>query len=235
MNNASEPSPSPTTADGATQLSRARSVFALLGCAQAYDASPSNVRALPWSLRTYTPGARLCGPVFSVNTENDMLPGLQALYLAPAGSVIVVNNLAPISEALAGDVFCTDALHAGMAGLVVNGAIRDIEELRRIGLPVYAREHTFVSARTAVKAARQVPEEVTIGDVTLSPGDWLVGDDDGLLAIAQRKLGPVLVGAQLVEEREAKLRAEIRSGKRLHDLCGLPDFLAGKAPLGFEP
>jgi regulator of RNase E activity RraA len=164
-----------------------------------------------------------------------MLPGLQALHVAPRGSVIVVNNLASESEALAGDIFVHDAIAGGLGGLIVNGAVRDVADLRTLGFPVFARHVTFVSAKTAVVPAREVPERVVIDGVLIEPGDWVFGDDDGLIAVAARFLSAVVSGAQIVAEREAELKTAIRSRDRLGTLCGLPDFLAGRSPLKFNP
>ncbi|WP_460060568.1 RraA family protein [Streptomyces sp. YKOK-I1] len=213
---------------------RLASLFDRLGCALLHDAAPDVATVVDTPLRSRTPGLSAAGPAFPVATDNDMLPCLQALDLAPPGSVIVVHNTTERSEALAGDIYVTACKERGIAGLIVDGAVRDVDSLPEMAFPVFSSQVTYVSAKTAKAPAREVPESVTLGSCTLRPGDWIFADGDGVLTVTQRYVSAVLRAAVLLAEREEELKGKLRAGETLGELCGLGDFLAGRAPLRFE-
>ncbi len=208
--------------------------FNSLGCAQLNDASRKRTIPLDGSIVNRIRHMKLSGPAYPVNAENDMLPGLQALYTAPRGAVLFINNVAPVSEALVGDIFVLDAARRGLGGIVVNGAIRDLDDIEELGVPVFSRSVTFISAKTAVSPSRVVPDRVSVSGVEIVPGDWIFGDNDGMLVVRRQHVSAVLNGALVVEKREAALKVAIASGQSLGDLSGLPGFLAGQGPLKFE-
>lgn len=208
--------------------------FERFGCAQLCDAGGGRVWPLPASLVRRTDGLRLAGPVFPVTTDNDMLPCLQALDAAPQHAVLFIANSANVSDALAGDIFVTACKAQGIAGLVVDGAIRDVDTLVAIGVCVFSREVRFVSAKTARTAAARVPDTVLLEGRELAAGDWLFGDGDGLLAIAAQDVGPVCKAAKLLSASEEELRQAVAGGARLGDVIGLADYVSGRGPLGFN-
>ncbi len=220
-------------------ITRVQSAFEKIGCAQLSDVcnelENTEPRGAPLPPRITSRGARarMCGPAFPVNTTNDMLPGLEALCRAPSGYVVLINNLARESEALAGDIYVTDAKAGGLAGLVIHGALRDVAQIRELDFPVFASEINFVSARTAITAASAAPEVVTIGSVSVNPNDWIFGDEDGLIVIKNRYLRAVLAAAVLLNNRECELRSRITEATRLNGLCGILDFIEGRGELKF--
>lgn len=221
-------------------IDRARAIFQEIGCAQLSDAFQKassidrNALLVFPGIMCRTPGLKLAGPAFPVNTHNDMLPALQALHAAPEGHVLFVHNRAESSEALAGDIFVKDAKNARLGGLVVDGAVRDLDDVRRLDFPVFSRSVNFVSAKTAEKPAAEVPEPVRLGSSVVKPGDWVFGDNDGLLVVEARFVSALMHGAQLVEEMERALKGRLDAGERLGDVCRLSEFLEGTAPLRFE-
>jgi len=209
--------------------------FAAIGVAQLADAANRYVRVLPLPLAARSPVPRVCGPVFPVETDNDMLPCLQALAAAPPGWVLLIGNTAETSEALVGDIFTVAAQSQGLSGVVVHGAVRDLADLDDMAIPVFSTSVTFVSARTTDRIANAVPGQVTLAGVTVSPGDWIFGDPDGFLVVPASQVGAVMIAGRVLRDREEKLKAALREGQRLARLTGLDDFLAGAAPLGFVP
>ena len=208
--------------------------FAELGCAQMYDVCGGRAWPIDAGLCSRTPGLRLAGPVMCVGTNNDMLPGLQALDAADPGSVLYIQNHGPGNDALAGDIFVTACRQQRICGLVIEGAVRDIDQLVDIGVPVYSSSVTFVSAKTAVTPAREVPETLVVQGRELVPGSWLFGDGDGLLAVPAKDVSVVVKAGLLLHQREEQLRGEVADDdKRLGDLIGLQDFLAGRGDLSF--
>jgi len=226
------------------RIEQIRQTFTGFGCAQLRDAAPKYVEVLAWPLVHRGGPAHLAGPVFPVATGNDMLPVLQGLDATPPGHVLLVSNTAERSEALAGDILGTAAVAQRLGGLVVNGAVRDLGFLRRLGLPVYSTEVTIVSAKTALVPAVELPMaiEAPVVDadqggtrpLELRAGDWLFGDEDAVVAVPARYLSAVFTAARLLRDQEEQLRSAVRSGQRLSEVCGLHDYLAGRGPLRMD-
>ena len=212
-----------------------RSRFASIGCAQMADAAPYLIRPLrlPFQPRNDLP--RVCGPAFPIATRNDMLPCLQALAAAPSGWVLMIHNEISPSEALVGDILVASAQTQGLAGIVVDGAIRDLVDLKELNIPVFSTDVTFVSARTTDMAAPDVPMTIQVGGIDISPGQWIFGDEDGFLAIEEQHVDAVLLSGLVLREREEFLKARINAGETLSELTGLEEFVAGHAPLKFSP
>lgn len=133
---------------------------------------------------------------------------------AKPGEVGVIVMEGTLEIAAMGNLMATAAKVRGMAGMVLDGAIRDVWDIRRMGLTVYARS---VSPRTAVghyaTVARNVP--VQCGGVTVRPGDILVADEDGVVVVPQEQAEAVLKKAQEIDEREKGMFPFIRQYKSL--------------------
>jgi 4-hydroxy-4-methyl-2-oxoglutarate aldolase len=217
------------------EIGRIRTAFAHIGVAQIADAAAEFVKVVRLGLQPRTAERRVCGPVFPVTTDNDMLPCLQALAQAPAGWIVVLSNLAAESQALAGDIYTTAAQAQGLGGVVVDGAVRDIGDIEEMTIPVFSTTVTYVSARTTDQPAQYVPEPITLGGVQIEPGDWVFGDPDGFLAIGAAQVNSAIMGGRVLRAREQKLRDALRQGRSLAQLIGLEAFISGDAPLGFSP
>jgi 4-hydroxy-4-methyl-2-oxoglutarate aldolase len=213
-----------------------RDRFAGVGCAQMADAAPEFARPLRLPLRPRNGRPRLCGPVFPVVTEDDMLPCLQALAETPPGWVLLIHNLTFPSEAIVGDIFAASAEVQGLAGIVVKGAARDLQDLADIAVPVFSTEVTFVSARTTDRRAERVPMAVELDGVAIKPGDWLFGDPDGFLVVEAERASAVVTAAAVLRKREDGLKAAIRRDRRsVTELTNLSEYLDGTGPLGYVP
>lgn len=204
--------------------------FASIGTAQLADAATETIEVLDLPLRRHTAATHICGPLFPVQTSNDMLPCLQALAAAPVGWVLFIANEVHPSEGLVGDIFCLAAETQGLAGVVVDGAARDLGELASIGLPVFSTEVNYVSARTTTQRLDTVPATIRVGGATLSPGIWLFGDRDGFLTVPASEVDAILIAGEVLRERELRLKRELEAGRRLDEVTGLADFLSGITP-----
>ncbi len=150
-------------------------------------------------------GARLAGRARTVRTRaGDNLFIHRALAVAQPGDVLVVDGEGDTSRALIGDLIARRALQAGVAGFVVDGAVRDVEELAALRLPVYARAITPAGPYKHGPGRLDVP--VSIGGVVVAPGDLLVGDGDGVVVVPADQAEAVLTGAEAVLERETGKR-----------------------------
>jgi regulator of RNase E activity RraA len=209
--------------------------FAQIGVAQIADAAGGIASVLDLPLRRRTAATHICGPVFGVQTNDDMLPCLQALAAAPAGSVLYIANIAEHSEALIGDIFTEAAQAQGLAGIVVDGAARDLADIGPMDFPVFSTSVTFVSARTTSMPCDSVPQPLRSGGILIEPGEWIFGDPDGFCIVPASRVDAVLMGAEVLRNREMRLKERLREGERLEVLTGLDKFLAGTGDLGFVP
>jgi 4-hydroxy-4-methyl-2-oxoglutarate aldolase len=129
---------------------------------------------------------------------------VEMIDAAQPGEVGVIVMEGTLDVAAIGGLMGTAAKARGMAGMVLDGAVRDVAELRALGLPVFARA---VSPATAVtryaSVARQVPVEC--GGVTVAPGDIVVAGEDGVVIVAQDRAADVLKRAREIDDRESKM------------------------------
>ncbi len=126
--------------------------------------------------------------------------------------VIVIEN--GLDVAALGGLMATDAQARGMAGMVLDGGVRDVAEIRALGLPVYARSVTPSTAVGRVAGvARQVP--VQCAGITVKPGDIIVADEDGVVAVPQERAAEVLKRSQEIDAQENKMVPLIKQYKSL--------------------
>jgi 4-hydroxy-4-methyl-2-oxoglutarate aldolase len=127
-------------------------------------------------------------------------------------------------HAVAGELFATEALRRGVAGMVIDGLCRDTRTLAELDLPVYARG-TAPSACPA-RAAPVVQEPITIGTVQVRPGDLVLGDDDGVVVATEEEVHAALERAEAIQRGEAALRAAIAAGSPLFDHMNYEEHVA---------
>lgn len=185
------------------------------------DASPL-LRVLPPEIAALRTGWRLVGRVVVVDARDDLVPVLVGLRSSGAGDVLVVSG-SP-GRALAGELFATEAVRRGLAGLVIDGFCRDSRTLRSMDLPVFARG---VSPRAY--GANRVPAAegpVQIGDVNVWSGDLVLADDDGVVVGSPAEIAAAIDGAEAIQSREEALRAAIERGESLFDHLNVDEHVA---------
>jgi 4-hydroxy-4-methyl-2-oxoglutarate aldolase len=139
----------------------------------------------------------------------------QALLQAGAGDVLVVQGPAP--WAYFGELVGAEAARRGVVAIVVDGFIRDLGKLRELPLAVYARGATPLG----VKAGDgEVGVELAIGDQAVAPGDWVIGDLDGIVVVPAAELPAALERAREIEEQEGAVWERVRGGHALLDAEG---------------
>jgi 4-hydroxy-4-methyl-2-oxoglutarate aldolase len=175
------------------------------------------------AVRAMIPDVRMAGRAFTVVAEDDHLPVLDALAEAAPGDVLVISANGG-SRAVFGELFATEAQRRGLAGIVADGYCRDLRGLRRIGLPVFARGTTPRSGATVSRA--QLGTRVVCGGVEVSPGDIVVGDDDGLVIAGAERIAAALETAELIAGAERAILAAQARGRPLHDLTNYGDHVA---------
>ena len=156
-------------------------------------------------------GLTLCGLAVTVNCRPaDNLMVHKALQVAEPGDVIVVSTCGNVTSAVFGELMCHTAVAARLGGVVVDGAIRDVEGIARLGLPAFSR------AVCPGGCDKDGPGEINVpigcGGTVVSPGDIVVGDRDGVVVVARSNAEEVLdLVAQLMERERTRI-AEIEAG-----------------------
>jgi 4-hydroxy-4-methyl-2-oxoglutarate aldolase len=144
---------------------------------------------------------------------------------ANPGDVLVLTSRTPAPVALLGELLATQAQARGVAGILVDGAVRDVDELAAIGLPVWAR---FVRAQGATKGeAGEIDVPVVVGGAEIRPGDALVMDCDGAMALNSERIGEVMKLGVERERHERELRQRYASGELSYDVNGLREIVEG--------
>lgn len=162
-------------------------------------------------LRPYYNGGRMAGPAFTVKTRpGDNLMIHKALQLVQAGDVLVVDAGGDLTNALIGEIMVGHAAKIGVAGIIINGAIRDAAELRAGSLPVFAAGVTHRGPYKDGPGEINVP--VAIDGMVIEPGDLVLGDDDGILSVPFADVDRILAATRQKQAAEVKMIAEIAAG-----------------------
>ena len=163
-------------------------------------------------LRAYHKSAPLAGTAVTVRTRaGDNLAILRAFEFCRRGDVMVVDADGDCANALVGGILTFYAASIGMAGMVLNGAVRDTAEIAELTFPVYAAGHTHRGPYKDGPGAINVP--VTIGGMTVRPGDIVVGDEDGLLAFPPEQAEDLIATAIAHREKEEATIASMKAGR----------------------
>ncbi len=166
--------------------------------------------------------AKVVGPAVTVElrralrTDKSERPNVQIQMLdeAPPGSVIVESLEDGLEIAGVGNLMATTAKVRGLAGMVIDGGARDIDELEQIGFPVWSRSWTpATSVGRYVPVAMNVP--VTCGGVLVHPGDWIVADRTGVVVVPRDSIPRVMGLLREYDEREARMLPLIEETKSM--------------------
>ncbi len=197
-----------------------------LGTATLYEAS-GREGMIDVTFEQVIPGSRAAGPARTVRCgQGDNLMVHAVMERVEPGDVLVLTMPEPQPVALVGELLATQAERRGAAAVLVDAAVRDLEELRELGLPVWAR---WVRVRGADKGAvGSLDEAVEVGGAEIRPGDTVVLDADGVVVVRQERLETVLAAARERAEREQAKRAKLSAGSLSYDLDGLRELVEGR-------
>jgi regulator of RNase E activity RraA len=139
---------------------------------------------------------------------------LEVLDEAPAGGIVVYVAEDGLETAFIGNLMATTGKVRGLAGVVIDGGARDIDEIQEIGLPVFSRSVTpSTSVGRYVSVAKNVP--VMCAGVMVKPGDWIIGDVTGVVVAPQEKMGEIVKLLRQYDEKETKMVEIIKSEKSM--------------------
>lgn len=162
-------------------------------------------------LRPMHSSGRMAGPALTVKARpGDNLMVHKALMLAQPGDVIVVDAGGDLTNALIGEIMVGDAMLKQLGGIVINGAIRDADEIRRLNFPVFAAGVTHRGPYKDGPGEINVP--IAIDGMVIAPGDLVIGDGDGLLCVPFDDAEALLQAAHQKQAIEARMVAGIADG-----------------------
>jgi RraA family protein len=159
----------------------------------------------------YTPVKRVVGTALTVKTPTgDSLMLRKALEIAHPGDIIVVDARGDTTRALWGGNRSLLAASKGVIALVIDGAVRDVEEAREVDFPIFARAVQPMASASVGPGEVNFP--IACGGVVVNPGDIVVADEDGIAVVPPNDAEVVLAQAERVNERDAAWRAAIQEG-----------------------
>ncbi|MFB7325081.1 MULTISPECIES: RraA family protein [unclassified Streptomyces] len=172
--------------------------------------------ALSPQIRSLWAGARLCGPAFTVQgAGGDNLALHHAVLQAPPGSVQVAD-VGGARFGHWGEILTVAAQHCGIAGLLIDGGVRDTVETEALGFPVFSRTNAILGTRKDFRGVLGRP--VTVGGVTVHTGDLVVGDVDGVVTLPASDTERILHRADARGAHERELMKQLREGRSTLDL-----------------
>ena len=182
------------------------------------DARGLRTQTLPPSIRPLERGMKLAGPAFTVrgrpsataSYDASLRKVLQMLGEVPAGHVAVYACAHDVSAHL-GELSVTSLAARGVAGCVLDGGCRDVSFIVELGFPVFCA-HVTPEDSTGRWELEATQEPVSIGDVLVEPGDWVVGDEDGVIVVPSAIAESVLAEAETKAATESEIRVAVRDG-----------------------
>jgi len=195
---------------------------AQLGSATLHEAAGRG-GALPAAIRPMTPSPACAGPavtVFCPPADNLWLH--RAVYQCPPGTVLVADVSGAYEWGYWGEILSCAAAERGISGVVINGCVRDVQRLAEVGIPVFARGAAIRGTDKHSDGAGAIDADLAVGQIIVHAGDWVVGDEDGVVVIPRADFAAVVAAGRDRAEKEAELMRQLRRGKRTLDLYGLP-------------
>jgi 4-hydroxy-4-methyl-2-oxoglutarate aldolase len=197
--------------------------LAHLGTATVHEAA-ARAQVIELPLIQVVPGSRAAGTARTVRcAQDDNLMVHAAVAEALPGEVLVLTMPEPAPIALVGELLTTQAKRRDVAAILVDAAVRDVDELRELGLPIWARHVRVRGAEKRVPGT--IGEPVEVAGATIRQGDVVVLDTDGAVVVERERLEEVLAAARERAERERLKRAQLQAGALSYDLDGLRELV----------
>ena len=164
------------------------------------------------------PDVRACGPAVTVCTApGDWLKPVEAIDLAEPGAILAIDA-GGRPPAVWGELATETCIKWRIAGVVVEGAVQDVADIRDLGFPVWAR--SFCADAGEPKGEGTINQPIELSGQWIEPGDWVVADADGVIVLPRDVAPEIVLAAREVADEEAQLREQIRAGATLASLIG---------------
>ncbi len=170
-------------------------------------------------IRPIVKGKKVVGKAVTVYTmDGDWAKTVEAIDTAKEGDVIVIKCSGD-SSAVWGELATRSCMNKGIAGVIIDGAVRDVDDIEKLGFPVFAKK--VVPNAGDPKGFGEINVKIVCGGVEVRPGDWIVADDNGVMVIPKERAYEVAKRALEVKKHEDRIRAEIEGGKTLAEVVEL--------------
>lgn len=194
--------------------------FSLLSTGNVADAAFSLVHVMDAGIRALDVNMKVFGPAYTVECSGgNNLAIIQAVSCAPAGSVLIVNVHGHLQAGHVGDMLAKAAQIRGIAGIVIDGGCRDVDEVIRMRFPVFARgsnPHGTLKLKNG-----KINQPTECGGVMIHPGDLIFADGSGVVVFSQSDAEIILEKAKEIAIREFEIVKKLRQGKAIIDVLGL--------------
>lgn len=161
---------------------------------------------------------------FKLKTKGAETParhlGTAAVEASDPGDVIVCDHRGRTDVAGWGGILSTAAKTRGVAGVVIDGASRDVDEAKALGLPLFARAAVPLTARGRI-VEESTNEPIEIGGVALAPGDYVIADNSGVVIVPQSRVAEVVPEAESIVAREQAMARDVMNGKSVAEVMGI--------------
>lgn len=172
----------------------------------------NRMQSLSGTFHPYGGRKRVVGPAFTVKARSgDNLMLHRAVDMAQAGDIIVCDGNGDLTVALMGDLMLGHATKRGIAGVVLDGAVRDVASLSRMNLGVWARGHT--PAGPWKEGPGEIGTPISCGGQVVMPGDLICCDEDGVVVVPMTEAARVIAAAEAHQAKEMQAERDIQAGE----------------------
>ncbi len=194
--------------------------FPVLATGNVADAGKAAVKIMDFGIKPLHHSMKVAGPAFTIDTPPSANFAVhEACALAPAGSVLVINAHGNMTSGHIGDLMALACQVRGIAGVVIDGAVRDVEDIIAMGFPVFARG-AVPHGNSADKGI--LNQTIQCGGVTVNPGDMIFADATGVLAFPAGQAQDIYQKAVIIANKELGFVQQLNEGKTL---LQIPEFL----------
>ncbi|WAC05642.1 MAG: bifunctional hexulose-6-phosphate synthase/ribonuclease regulator [Methanoregula sp.] len=163
---------------------------------------------------------KIAGQAVTVQTfSGDWAKPVEAIDVAAPGNIIVINNDSATHIAPWGELATLSCIKKGIAGVVIDGAVRDVDDIRKTGFPVFAK--AIVPNAGEPKGFGEINAEIRCAGQFVNPGDWIIGDESGVVVVPQERAFEIARRALEVRKNEERIREEIQRGSTLSQVADL--------------
>jgi 4-hydroxy-4-methyl-2-oxoglutarate aldolase len=180
--------------------------------------------AVETAIRPLDPNFHVCGPALTVEcAPGDNLTVHHALHLAQPGDVLIVGGSPNCEVALWGELMSISAQSKRLAGTIIDGPVRDPLEIRTLGYPVFCRETN--PRRAAKETYGRINIPVRIGQISISPQDFVLADANGIVSIPRARIGEAVQLASEVGGKENEIKDQILTGRTIFEILNLEQYV----------
>ena len=176
------------------------------------------------SIKSINPGDAIVGPAVTVTCQSgDNLMIHAAIEICKPGDILIVSVLGEVKSGMIGELIVKALIRKGVKGVIIDGGIRDVKELREMHFPIWSK---YITSRGNTKnQAGWVNREAVCGNVLVRPGDLIIADDDGIVVVAKEDFEDTLRLTRAREEKERKVMERIANGEISMDFYELRKIL----------